>query len=163
MVLSIRSQTFHDAMRDYDTLQSEGKLRTDEEKELFFKSKGTTLDDAKKANNDYIKALEEGETDFRARTNPLNIVPGRQVGRAIGDIIGGVVSFTDAITPGELKDFINDSVNDLPLPESFKKFADEAFDPYHGGSYCWWRKTCRYIRLLSFSINNSNERIRINW
>ena len=132
MVLSIRSQTFHDAMRDYDTLQSEGKLRTDEEKELFFKSKGTTLDDAKKANNDYIKALEEGETDFRARTNPLNIVPGRQVGRAIGDIIGGVVSFTDAITPGELKDFINDSVNDLPLPESFKKFADEAFDPYHG-------------------------------
>ena len=128
MVLSIRSQTFHDAMRDYDTLQSKGKLRTDEEKELFFKSKGTTLDDAKKANNDYIKALEEGETDFTARTTMV----GRAIGRGVGDIIGGVVSFTDAITPGELKDFINDSVNDLPLPESFKEFADEAFDPYHG-------------------------------
>ncbi len=132
MVLSIRSQTFHDAIRDYDSLRNEGKLNTDEEKELFFKSKGTTLEDAKKANDDYIKALDEGETDFRARTNFANVLPGRQVGRAIGDIVGGVVSFADAITPGELTDFLNDSLDDIPLPESFKMFASEAFDPYHG-------------------------------
>ena len=128
MVLSIRSDTFQDALKDYQQLQSEGKLITKKEQELFFKSKGTNLDEFRESAEEYNKALDAGETDFRARTTMI----GRTTGRLVGDVLSGVASFTDAFTPGELEEYFSDSLKDSALPRSFVNFMDEALDPYHG-------------------------------
>jgi hypothetical protein len=128
VVLSIRSDTFQDALKDYQQLQSEGKLATKKEQELFFKSKGTNLDEFRESAEEYNKALDAGETDFRARTTMV----GRTAGRLVGDVLSGIASFTDAFTPGELEEYFSDSLKDSNLPRSFVNFMDEALDPYHG-------------------------------
>jgi hypothetical protein len=158
MAISIRSQSFH------DTLKEIKEKKTIEEQQQVIKEKGfdekeflSVYDNEyvpleKKVRESTIKkigkntSIEEQDSFFKEKMDEElqagSSSSGRFAGRVIGNTVHGIVNFADMLADTtdsgqKITNWIDKTTSELSdeyIPESAKKFISEIFDPYHGDS-----------------------------
>ena len=141
MTISINSQSFRDAAKKLEKLNSQGILDTDSLDKILVEEGY----DPEKERDDFINQYSEysnmsdEELDKPLEITGLNVVDPvlRVGGRAIGEAAEGVAEFSKDIAP-ELTKQVSDTFSVVAdklgayVPDEVKEYADELFDPYHG-------------------------------
>lgn len=128
MVMSFRSQTFHNTLDEVTEKINAGELSANKDAitEYIENKQNINTEEFLSANKKYQEALGKGEVDFRAlQTSDKDIeyVPDKAIESAIR--AGG--RFVGQMTP----EFIQEGLKDI-VPEGAAQYVDEFFDPYHG-------------------------------
>ena len=143
MALSFRTETFQDTLNEITDKVQSGEL---EEKDIdsYIKKKGLSVEEFISAEEDYLSAIDAGETDIRGlqfSDSDISFVPdklvesaARTTGRFLGETGRGVINLGDALLPEEVTAVVSSAAETVGayVPTYIKKAANEFFDPYHG-------------------------------
>ena len=129
MVLSTRSKTFQDTLKDVEERINSQQIKSNEDLQKYLDEKEIDYADFMSATDKSVEEQKAGEDDFRARYGY-----GRAVGRALGDTAEGLVNFGEMIAPEAVENMVSDAAESIGeyIPDYVKEAASEFFDPYHG-------------------------------
>ena len=141
MTVSINSQSFRDAAKKIEQLNTQGILDTEYLDKILVEEGYDPEKERDEFINQYSKYsnMSDEELDKPLEITGLNVVDPvlRVGGRAIGEAVEGVAEFSKDVAPNLTKQ-VSDTFSVVSdklgayVPDEVKEYADELFDPYHG-------------------------------